>query len=137
MFSIKYITQNYQQEMHLSLFIYWLLNQFNIINWLWRGRVLINFPRFQEFSKHYHKYICLFILFFLPILGFIYIYIYVGGLLLRRRSSKQKHLRQDDMQAGVTWRCMPKLQMKELRHDDTLETKGGTDLKGKRLHNPW
>jgi hypothetical protein len=26
----------------------------------------------------------------------------VGGLLLRRRSSKQKHLRQYDMQAGVT-----------------------------------
>jgi hypothetical protein len=26
----------------------------------------------------------------------------VGGLLLRRRSSKQKHLRQDDMQAGRT-----------------------------------
>jgi hypothetical protein len=26
----------------------------------------------------------------------------VGGLLLHRRSSKQKHLRQDDMQTGVT-----------------------------------
>jgi hypothetical protein len=26
----------------------------------------------------------------------------VGGLLLRRRSSEQKHLRQDDMQAGTT-----------------------------------
>jgi hypothetical protein len=26
----------------------------------------------------------------------------VGGLLLRRRSSKQKHLQQDDMQAGTT-----------------------------------
>jgi hypothetical protein len=26
----------------------------------------------------------------------------VGGLLLRRRSSKQKHLRQDDMQASTT-----------------------------------
>jgi hypothetical protein len=26
----------------------------------------------------------------------------VGGLLLRRRSSKQKHLRQDDMQACTT-----------------------------------
>jgi hypothetical protein len=26
----------------------------------------------------------------------------VGGLLLRRRSSKQKHLRQDNMQAGTT-----------------------------------
>jgi hypothetical protein len=32
MCSIKYITQNYQQEMHLSFFLYWLLNQFNIIN---------------------------------------------------------------------------------------------------------
>jgi hypothetical protein len=28
-----------------------------------------------------------------------------------------------------------KLQLKELRHDDTLETKGGTDLKRKRLHS--
>jgi hypothetical protein len=26
----------------------------------------------------------------------------VEGLLLRRRSSKRKHLRQDDMQAGMT-----------------------------------
>jgi hypothetical protein len=31
---------------------------------------------------------------------------------------------------------MPKLQSKELRHDDTLETKGGTDLKRKRPHSP-
>jgi hypothetical protein len=43
----------------------------------------------------------------------------VGGLLLRRRSSKQKHLRQDDIQADTTRRYMPKLQSRELRHDDT------------------
>jgi hypothetical protein len=31
-----------------------------------------------------------------------YRYLIVGGLLLRQRSSKQKHPRQDDMQVGVT-----------------------------------
>jgi hypothetical protein len=31
---------------------------------------------------------------------------------------------------------MPKLQSEELRHDDTLETKDGTDLKRKRPHSP-
>jgi hypothetical protein len=31
---------------------------------------------------------------------------------------------------------MSKLQMKELWHDDTLETKGGTALKRKRPHSP-
>jgi hypothetical protein len=43
----------------------------------------------------------------------------VGGLLLRRRYSKQKHLRQDDMQVDTTRRYVPKLQSRELRHDDT------------------
>jgi hypothetical protein len=36
-------------------------------------RVLINFQRFQKFSKHYYKYIYLFIylfIFLLPMLGF-------------------------------------------------------------------
>jgi hypothetical protein len=60
----------------------------------------------------------------------------VGGLLLRRRSSKQKHLRQDDMQADTTLRYMPKLRLKELRHDGMLKTKDGTDLKRKRPHSP-
>jgi hypothetical protein len=64
------------------------------------------------------------------------IYATVGGLLLRRRSSKQKHLRQDDMQAGTTRRYMSKPQLKELRHDGMPKTKDGTDLKGKGLHNP-
>jgi hypothetical protein len=43
----------------------------------------------------------------------------VGGLLLCRRSSKQKHLRQDDMQADTTRRCTPKLQSRELQHKNT------------------
>jgi hypothetical protein len=43
----------------------------------------------------------------------------VGGLLLRRKSSKQKHLRQDDMQEDITRRYMPKLQFRKLRHDNT------------------
>jgi hypothetical protein len=42
----------------------------------------------------------------------------VGGLLLRRRSSKQKHLRPDDMHADITRRYMPKLQPRKLRHND-------------------
>jgi hypothetical protein len=42
----------------------------------------------------------------------------VGGLLLRRRSSKRKHLRQGDMQVDTTRRYMPKLQSRELQHDD-------------------
>jgi hypothetical protein len=33
-----------------------------LTNWLWKGRVLINFQRFQKFPKHYHKYIYLFLL---------------------------------------------------------------------------
>jgi hypothetical protein len=61
----------------------------------------------------------------------------VGGPLLRRRSSKQKHLRQDDMQADTTWRYMSKLQLKEFRHDGMHKTKDGTDLKRERPHSPW
>jgi hypothetical protein len=61
----------------------------------------------------------------------------VGGLLPRRRSSKQKHLRQDDMQANTTWRYMLKLHLKELQHDGIHKTKDGTDLKRKSRHSPW
>jgi hypothetical protein len=38
----------------------------------------------------------------------------VGGLLLRRRSSTQKHLRQDDMHVDITRRYMLKLQPRKL-----------------------
>jgi hypothetical protein len=43
----------------------------------------------------------------------------VGGLLLCRRSSKQKHLRQDDMQVDTTRKYLPKLQSRKLWHDNT------------------
>jgi hypothetical protein len=42
----------------------------------------------------------------------------VGGLLLRRRPSKQKHFWQDDMHTNITRRYMPKLQLRKLRHND-------------------
>jgi hypothetical protein len=54
-----------------------------------------------------------------------------------RRSSKQKHLRRCDMRTDITRMYKPKLYSGELRHDNTLETKGNTDLKSKRSFNPW
>ena len=42
----------------------------------------------------------------------------VGGLLLHRRFSKQKHLRQDNMHADIARRYMLKLQPRKLRHND-------------------
>jgi hypothetical protein len=48
----------------------------------------------------------------------------------------KKHLRQDDMQAYMTWRYMSKLQLKELRHNGILKTKVGIDLKRKRSRSP-
>jgi hypothetical protein len=53
----------------------------------------------------------------------------VGSLLLRRRSSKKKHLRQDDMHADITLRHMPKLQPRKLRHNDAPWDKGRHRLK--------
>jgi hypothetical protein len=49
----------------------------------------------------------------------VIIYVVVAGL-LRRRSSKQKHLRQGDMRANTIRRYKPKLQSRELRYDDAL-----------------
>jgi hypothetical protein len=67
----------------------------------------------------------------------------VGGLLLRRRSSRQKHLRQDSTKVGVTrrykpkmMRTKPKLRLKELRLGVMIKTKDDTDLKRKRLYSP-
>jgi hypothetical protein len=54
---------------------------------------------------------------------------YCWGLLLRRRSSKQKHLRQGDMQAETTQKYMPKLQSKEHRHNDVPWDEGKHRLK--------
>jgi hypothetical protein len=42
----------------------------------------------------------------------------VGGLLLRRRSSKQKHLPQCDIRTDIAQRYKPKLQSRELRYND-------------------
>jgi hypothetical protein len=42
----------------------------------------------------------------------------VGGILLHRRSSKQKHLRQYDMRNDIAWRQKLKLQTRKLRHND-------------------
>jgi hypothetical protein len=55
--------------MHFSLFIYCLINLVPLIDYE-KERSKWIFQGFQQFSKHYHKYICLFILFFsYPILG--------------------------------------------------------------------
>jgi hypothetical protein len=53
----------------------------------------------------------------------------VGGILLRWRSFKQKHLRQDDMHADITRRYMPKLQPRKLRHNDAPWDEGRHQLK--------
>jgi hypothetical protein len=53
----------------------------------------------------------------------------VGGLLLRRRSSKQKHIRQDDMHTDITRRYMPKLKPRKLRHNGAPWDKGRHRLK--------
>jgi hypothetical protein len=60
----------------------------------------------------------------------------VGGLLLCRRSSKQKHLRQDSIKAVMTRRYKLKPRLKELRLGVMLKTNDDTDLKRKRLYSP-
>jgi hypothetical protein len=55
--------------------------------------------------------------------------VYYWGPSSLPKASKKKHLRQDDMQADTTRRCTPKLQSRELRHDDTPWDEGRHRLK--------
>jgi hypothetical protein len=63
--------------------------------------------------------------------------ILLGAFFFTEGPLSKKHLQQDDMQADTTWRYIPKLQLKELRHDGVFKTKDGTDLKRKRPCSPW
>jgi hypothetical protein len=61
----------------------------------------------------------------------------VGGLLLHRRSSKQKHLRQYNMRIDTAWRHKPKLQPRKLRHNDAPRDEGRHRLKKEKIVQSW